>query len=382
MRCAHGSMQKVRSRAKRESTKRLTARATPPALTAAVPPLAMNQSFRPPSSKTIERLMAGLVGDVRAHAIRLALVWPEGAPQSTVSRGEIALALAGLLFEDVQRRVPMARAYVEDAVHQGRSLVFDHGALRTVAAPSGALPQGSAAFSRFLEPLGYERVGTYDLTRIGMTGYAYVHADLPESIPQYFVSELYPERFSPEFQGAVQRVVGSSRDPLSERSSLILAELVEAGHVEFDDARSLIADLVACFDRQHQEPSLNDYETLLSESAEMAWISTEGNAFNHATDRVEDVFLVSDQQKTLGRPMKESVEVSANGNVMQTAFRAATTQRLFRADEGHMVVRDVPGSFHEMITRKSLPNGSIDLTFDTGNATSIFKMTSAERTSA
>jgi hypothetical protein len=46
-----------------------------------------------------------------------------------------------LLFEDVTRRVPMAAAYVGDAVRQGRKLVFDHGALRTVVATdNGALP--------------------------------------------------------------------------------------------------------------------------------------------------------------------------------------------------------------------------------------------------
>ena len=335
-----------------------------------------------PSPLVIERLMACLVGDVRAHVIRRALAWPNGAPAETVSRAEIALALAGLLFEDVQRRVPMARAYVEDATHQGRALVFDHGALRTVAAASGALPAGSAAFARFLEPLGYRRVGIYDLARIGMTGFAYAHTDLPEGIPQYFVSELHPERFSPEFQDAVARVVGGSSDPLGERSRAILERLSTSGAVSFDDAKALLPELVACFDRQHEEPTLADYETLLAESAEMAWISTEGNAFNHATDRVDDVFLVSDQQKALGRPMKDTVEVSSNGNVMQTAFRAARTERLFRSAEGHMVVREVPGSFHEFITRKHLPGGALDLTFDAGNATSIFKMTASEKTSA
>ena len=43
-----------------------------------------------------------------------------------------------------------------------------------------------------------------------------------------------------------------------------------------------------------------------------------------------------------------------------------------------MIVREVPGSFHEFITRKRLDDGTLDLTFDAGNATSIFKMTSAE----
>lgn len=331
-----------------------------------------------PSSSTIERLMAHHVGDVRARAIRSSFVLPRGEAGEDVSRAELALALAGLLFADVQRRVPMARAYVEDAVRAGRPLVFDHGALRTVAAPSGDLPAGAAAVARFLEPLGYRRAGTYPLERLAMTGHAYAHEDLPEEVPQYFVSELHPERFSPEFQEAVARVVGTSRDPLGPRSLEALERLRVSRRLPFEAAAHLLTDLVAAFDRQHEEPTVSDYEVLLAESSEMAWIATEGSAFNHATDRVEDVFAVAADQKRLGRPMKEAVEVSANENVMQTAFRAAPTQRLFRTEEGHMIVREVPGSFHEFITRKRLDDGTLDLTFDAGNATSIFKMTSAE----
>ncbi len=337
-----------------------------------------------PSATNIERLMAHHVGDVRAHGIRCSLELPieagghlGGAETDHVTRAELALALAGLLFDDVQKRVPMARAYVEDAVRAGKPLCFDHGALRTVATGCGALPAGHLAFSRLLEPLGYVRAGTYELERIGMTGFAYAHRDFAEAIPQYFVSELHPERFSGEFQAAVHRVVSGSQDPVSAPSLRSLADLSESEAVPFSEAADLLTDLVAAFDRQHDEPTLADYETLLAESAEMAWISTEGNAFNHATDRVADVFAVAEEQKRLGRPMKESVEVSANGNVKQSAFRAASVERLFRSDEGHMVVRQVPGSFHEFITRETLAEGSLDLTFDAGNATSIFKMTSA-----
>ena len=49
------------------------------------------------------------------------------------------------------------------------------------------------------------------------------------------------------------------------------------------------ARIIAAFGRHHPAPRLADYETLLAQSAEAAWIATEGNAFNHATDRVPDV---------------------------------------------------------------------------------------------
>lgn len=323
-------------------------------------------------------LLERVVGTVRTEKLFAALrvhptlLRPCGAE---VSRAELAQAMNMLLFEDVTRRVPMAAAYVGDAVRSGSKLVFDHGALRTVATDNGALPSGEAAFRRLLEPLGFECRGVYPLERLGMTGRAYTHRDLPEDIAQFFVSELHPERFTPAFQAAVQRVVGNSRDPLPLESKDMLGELAHRGVLAFDDAAVLLPNLVCCFDRQHQEPRWSDYQVLLAESKEMAWIATEGNAFNHATDRVENVAVVAERQKRLGRPMKPEVEISQSGRVKQTAFRATMVERLFVGDDGALRTELVPGSFHEFITRDEEAPGVLDLRFDSGNATAIFKMT-------
>ena len=293
-----------------------------------------------------------------------------------VRRAELAQALNMLLFEDVIRRVPMAAAYVGDAVRQGRKLVFDHGALRTVAADCGALPGGHEAFRRILEPLGFEVCGTYPLEQLAMTGRAFAHRDLPEHIAQFFVSELHPECFTDTFQHAVLRTVSNSRDPLTLSAKVMLAEIEQAGSLSFEHAATLLPNLVGCFDRQHAEPSWADYQALLRESKEMAWIATEGNAFNHATDRVADVHVVAEQQRRLGRPMKDKVEVSASGRVRQTAFRAAEVDRLFVGDDGALRSERVPGSFHEFISRDEERPGALDLRFDSSNATAIFGMTS------
>ncbi len=297
--------------------------------------------------------------------------------QDRVPRAVLAMAMNAILFEDLQQRVPSARAYVKDQVRVGRKVVFDHGALRTVAAPSGELPEGHLAFARFLEPLGYFVNGIYPLDRLAMTGRAYAHLDLPEVIPQFFVSELHPATFSTDFQAAAGRVLATSRDPLPAWATPLLAELQDTGSLAWADALRLLPNLVACFDRQHSEPNLSDYEALLAESAEMAWIATEGNAFNHATDRVPDVVALTLEQKRRGRPMKEEVEVSGSGRVIQTAYRAAMVERLFVGAEGALVLRTVPGSFFEFITRKHEEDGRLDLRFDASNAQAIFKMTAA-----
>ena len=294
-----------------------------------------------------------------------------------VSRAEIAQALNLLLVDDLLRRVPVAALYVHDRLRRGEKLVFDHGAVRTVSWSCGELPAGQEALTRILGPLGYEVAGLYPLDELQMTGRAWRHRDFPESIGQFFVSELHPERFSTAFQAAVTRVLVTSKDPLSAQTKASLDRVAAHGTLPLAAAQHMLPELVAAFDRQHSFPTLADYELLLAESREMAWIATEGNAFNHATDRVADVMAVANEQKRLGRPMKDRVEVSSSGRVVQTAFRAARVERAFVDETGALVLRTVPGSFFEFITRSKTVDGRLDLGFDTGNAQGIFKMTAA-----
>jgi len=305
----------------------------------------------------------------------------------TVTRAELAQALNMALFHGLVQRVPAAQDYMaSDVAGQQRQVVFDHGALRTVRWPSGALPPGEAAFTRLLRPLGFTLQDTYPLPRLKMTGRAWCHQDFPQEIAQFFVSELHPEQFTAPFQAAVTRVLSTSRDPLGPQDVADLEQLARDGKLPLQQALRLLPVMLQCFDRQHGVFALDDYELLLAESAEMAWIATEGNAFNHATDRVGDVDAVARRQRELGRPIKDKVEVSASGRVRQTAFRAATVQREFLTPAGQ-VTRAVPGSFYEFITRAELhaspaandpaQGTRLDLAFDAGNATGIFGMTAA-----
>ncbi|WP_338849737.1 DUF1338 domain-containing protein [Massilia sp. W12] len=293
-----------------------------------------------------------------------------------VSRAELAQAMNMVLFDGILARVPTGRAYTLDVAARGGKVMFDHGALRTVRwFGIGQLPPGEAAFTRILKPLGFRLNGVFPLDRLGMTGRSYAHIDDPEQISQFFVSELHPERFSKEFQQTVERVLSTSIDPLTPAAVSQLNELERDGFISLEQAHQLLPVLVSCFARQHSAPALADYEVLLKESAEMAWIATEGNQFNHATDRVADVFALAEEQKAMGRPMKPNVEVSASGRIRQTAFKADTVKREFIDAQGHIVTREVPGSFYEFITRDTQADGKLDLGFDAGNATGIFKMT-------
>lgn len=333
----------------------------------------------------LSRLIRALAGDQAAEEIlgtlqidRILLLESAG----DVSRGVFSMALNAVLFHDLLSRVPTGAAYVTDRRRQRERITFDHGALRTIrfrSGPTGALPAGVDAFSRILEPLGYHVAGTYPLEKLRMTGRGFTHREYPETLPQFFVSELHVDRFSETFQAAAGRVFGNSREPLTTTAHKALGAFAEQGRCEMKLAAPALREIVAAFGRWHDAPSLADYRLLLAESPEAAWIATEGSAFNHATDRVADVAMTACCQRSLGRPVKEAIETSAAGSVRQTAFRADPVRRTFRAEDGSETELTVPGSFYEFISRDAVLGSDgkvhLDLRFDSGNAKGIFKMT-------
>jgi hypothetical protein len=335
------------------------------------------------TSDHLQTLVAAAIGADAAREALATLVVPaalasNGGPY--VSRAVFAMALNAALFRDLLDRVPTGAAYVADVRAAGGRILLDHGALRTIrlpAGPTGELPPGHLAFARILEPLGYEIAGLYPLERLKMTGRAFLHRDLPEELSQFFVSELHVERFSPAFQKVAEHVFGSARDPLDTAAISALDAFAREGVCDLHLACQALPVLLAAFGRSHEVPSLLAYEALLAESPEAAWIATEGSAFNHATDRVDNVEALAEAQRRLGRPIKAEVERSASGGVRQTAFRADPVERVFH-DLAGAVRRLVPGSFYEFITREPLADGvTLDLRFDSANAQGIFKMTAA-----
>lgn len=331
----------------------------------------------------VEALATTMLGDERTRRIAQLLepMVPAAATDGQdVSRACFAAALNFVLFAGLLDRVPSAATYVEDVRRSGGKVCFDHGAIRTIrfaAGDTGALPAGELAFRRILEPLGYEVAATYPLPALRMTGRAYRHRDFPETIPQFFVSELHVEEFDADFGEAAGRVFGASRDPLDAAAKAALALFAAEQTLSFDEARRVLPAFVAAFDRQHAYPALTDYEVLKAASKEAAWIATEGNAFNHATDRVPDVVALAERQKAAARPMKDKVEFSRTGRVRQTAYRADMVERSFATPAGAQTMT-VPGSFFEFISRDIDPaTGGLDLSFDSGNATGIFHMTKA-----
>ncbi|PQV44168.1 2-oxoadipate dioxygenase/decarboxylase family protein [Paraburkholderia sp. BL21I4N1] len=328
----------------------------------------------------LEHLLLKLLGSEKAEALFSTLNTPpllNDREEGAVTRAELARAMNMALFDDLLNRSPNGCAYTRETVANGGSVYFEHGALRTVRWPHNCpLPPGEAAITRILRPLGFRLNSRYPLGKLGMTGRAYAQ----DEIAQFFVREVNPERFSREIQQAVTNALESSRDLLTPLAIQRLSELEQDGSLPIEAAQDLLPVIVPAFARQHDMPSETDYEVLLAESVEMGWIATEGNAFNYATDCVEDVFQLSDDEKAKGRPMKPEVARSRSGRLFQTAYRADVVERRFSTSNGATVRRQMPGSFYEFITRRcefdrATRKWVTNLRFDAGNAEGIFKMT-------
>ena len=169
-------------------------------------------------SGNLQQIVEGVLGAEAADRLLGVLSIPApllAAAGAAPARAVLAESLNIVLFEDLLQRVPVARAYVADCIRDGIAIKHDHGAVRTVALRGmGTLQPGESALLRVLRPLGYVPNGVYPLERLKMIGRSYAQADYPEDIAQFFISEIYPERFSPEFQAAVARVTATSVDPL------------------------------------------------------------------------------------------------------------------------------------------------------------------------
>lgn len=342
----------------------------------------MNGPVHPPM---LWRLVTSVVGSRRAdelcEVLRIdAVLTPDGADlELAVPRAVIAEALSIVLFADLCDRVPSAADYVADRLEVGERIRLDHTAVRTVAGPCGVLPPGQEQVARLLRPLGYVQRESYDLSGLHMTGRAWTHQDLPAVVPQWFVSELHPEQLPAEVRQAALALLASSRDPLDEDDDQRLRRLAADGSLPAADVPSLLRNLPACFSRLHPEPTDRDYDLFLAASPELAWIATEGTTCNHWTDRVHDVAAAALHERRAGRPVKDAIEVSASGRVLQTAHRVALVERRFHTVEGDVVHRTVPGSFFELIERHPPPGSAeVDLGFDVANATGIFAVTRSE----
>ena len=297
------------------------------------------------TANTLDRLRRASLGRERADQLLDMLEVSTALSGDTgpgVSRGVLAQALNMVLFDDLLARAPSARAHVHDRLKNGEKVVHDHSVVATIASPHvGSLPIGREALGRVLVPLGFVESGSRRSWEGGVTEHTYLHADHPDDIAGFVVVEVHPHWFSRGFQAAAERVVQSSRDPLQAATAWLTA-LQSEGTVELADAIAILRALVACFDRQHATPSLDDYDLLRRESAEMAWIATEGNAVMQVAQRV------AESNKRGPAVLRGDISEPVDLLLLEPAY----VERPFRDSEGRMIGAPVPGPSLKLVRRE------------------------------
>src|SRR5690242_17074182 len=100
----------------------------------------------------LKQVLERIIGPERTDCLfQVLVIHPEiaGDAGPEVSRAIVAQALNMLLFEDLLVRVPAAKLYVDRCLGSGKTVMHDHGAVRTVdLSGMGALPAGEEAITR------------------------------------------------------------------------------------------------------------------------------------------------------------------------------------------------------------------------------------------
>src|SRR5260370_31151181 len=87
-------------------------------------------------SGVLRQLLEKVIGSERTERLfHVLVIHPDLAADQgpQVSRAILAQALTMLLFEDLLQRVPASKIYVEQCLHDGKTVMHDHGAVRTAA---------------------------------------------------------------------------------------------------------------------------------------------------------------------------------------------------------------------------------------------------------
>src|SRR5260370_28114635 len=89
-----------------------------------------------PESGVLRQLLEKVIGSERTDRLfHVLVIHPDLAADQgpQVSRAVLSQALNMLLFEDLLQRVPAAKIYVEQCLRDGKTVMHDHCAVRTVA---------------------------------------------------------------------------------------------------------------------------------------------------------------------------------------------------------------------------------------------------------
>lgn len=241
-----------------------------------------------------------------------------------------------------------------EKVHQllgsGNDVINDHVAYRTFNLEQVNLDK----LAQHLLNLGYEERGEYHFEAKKLYAKHFEHKD--STLPKVFISELLVEKFSPEIQSIIKKLVLQ----------------MDSTAVQQDDF---------LYSGKHWSISYEDYQVLLAESEYAAWLAAWGFRANHFTVSINHL-------------QNYSTIEAVNEAVKQGGFRLNTTGGEIKGDESVKLeqsstmadvspvefsdgTKEIPSCFYEFALRYPMANGELYSGFVAASADKIFESTNA-----
>jgi len=284
------------------------------------------------------------------------------------------------LFDAYKNGVPDVNKITDAMIREGMinsqaDIINDHIAFRTLGVPN----LGLASLEKIFLHYGYQKRDYYYFEQKKLNAYWY--APPSDQYPRIFLSELMVEELSQETQDIIQKYTASiTVDPVDE--------------LDLDNAE----EVAAFFHRPLWElPSIEDYQSLASESEYASWVIYNRYYLNHYTISIHELDkgyhtleAFNDFVTSIGVKLNTSggiIKTSKDGLLKQSSSVAKMVEATFSGGE----TMEISGSYVEFAERLALSDFSDvsadQLTraqrrdgFESANADKIFESTYSEQT--
>jgi hypothetical protein len=259
--------------------------------------------------------------------------------------------LTGLLdkmWSDYVEINPLAQKVYDLLTNDGEHILNDHIALRTFNHPRVSI---DILAKPFLES-GYKYMGDYHFTEKKLYAKHFEHAD--EKMPKIFISELLLEKFSPELNKLINRMIN---------------EIPSGKELEFDFISA----------GRPWSVSTKDYQDLMKESDYAAWVSAFGYRPNHFTVFINALKKFSDIQNLNEHLKGHGFKLNSSGGEIKGSKEVCLEQSSTLANNIEVSFSDgkltIPACYYEFAKRYPMQNGKLYQGFVAASADKIFEST-------
>lgn len=252
------------------------------------------------------------------------------------------------MWQDYILLNPGAQKIVELFESRGDKVVNDHIALRTYNLPK----VGIAKLAKPFLDNGYVEGGDYHFEEKKLYAKHFQHSD--PSKPKIFISELLVEKFSPELQATVKKVVD---------------QIDESDVEKFD---------FTCTGRTWEMDS-ETYEKLNNESEYAAWLAAIGFRPNHFTVFVNELKSFNNLEDLNSTLKDAGFALNDSGGEIKGSQDVFLEQSSTKADKIEISFSDkkmtIPSCYFEFAKRYPLEDGNLYQGFVAKSADKIFEST-------